>query len=149
MDLKIKSTKVEENIVDEKDTIIGKILFDPEDATIYKKFLELVDKITEYEKINKQIGTLGEMPELKAIEDFEKYKGVFDKLDQKLDNYINLKEEIKTVTDEIFGNVSEAFEKVSNSLEPYVELISWASPYFNKKREEKINQYLDNTEEVL
>lgn len=149
MTLKIKSTRIEEKIADENDNEIGKVSFDPEDVMVYKKFLGLIDTLTEYEKIDRQIGNLGNIPDLKTIEDFEKYKGVFDKLGQKLDAYIKMREDIKNVSDEIFGNVSKAFEKISSSLEPYIELITWARPYFNKKREEKVNQYLDEKEDVL
>lgn len=151
MALKLKSTKVIDKILDENDKEIGIIEFDPEDANVYKKFLELIDTITEFQKIDNKIGQLEEIPNfnLNKVEEFEKYRGVFNKLDQKLDNYIKMREEIKTVTNEIFGNVSDAFEKVSNSIDPYIALIEWANPYFKEKRQKKVNEYLDDNEDVM
>ena len=49
----------------------------------------------------------------------------------------------------MFGNVSETFSKVSNSIEPYIELVQWATPYFKKERSEKVNTYLSKKEDVL
>ncbi len=151
MALKIKSTKITEDIVDENDNIIGIVSFDPEDPIIYKKYLHLVEIIEEKQKKDKQIGTLENIPnfDLKNIEEFEKYKGIFKKLDEKLDNYLETIEEIKTVTDEVFGNVSGTFSKISNSIDPYIELIKWANSYFKEGRSSKVNQYLDKEEEVL
>ncbi len=151
MALKIKSTKVTEDIVDENNNVIGKVSFDPEDPIIYKKYLHLVDIIEEKQKIDKKLGSLENIPDfdLKNIEEFEKYKEIFKKIGQKLDNYLETMEEIKNTTDEIFGNVSETFEKITNSIDPYIELIKWANSYFKEKRTAKVEKYLDKEEEIL
>lgn len=151
MALKIKSTKIKDTILDEKDNEIGIIEFDPEDATVYKRFLELIDTITEYQKIDSKIGDLEEIPsfELKSVEEFEKYRGVFNKLGRKIDEYIKMREKIATITDEIFGNVSGVFKQVSSSIDPYLSLIEWATPYFKKGRETKIKEYLEDSTDVM
>lgn len=151
MALKLKSTKVIDKILDENNNEIGIIEFDPEDAGVYKKFLELIDTITEYQKVDSKIGQLEDIPNfnLTNIQEFEKYKGIFNKLDQKLDSYIKMRENIKNITNEIFGNVSETFEKVSKSIDPYVSLIEWATPYFKEKRKNKVNEYLEDSEDVI
>lgn len=153
MSLKINSTKITENIENEKGEIIGKVSFDPNDIGIYKKFLKLIDSIEEKQKFDEKIKELEDIPNFKlnSTEEFEKYRGVFEKLDKKLDNYLEMIAEIKEMSNEVFGNVSEAFEKVcsENSIEPYIELINWATPYFHKGRKEKLNDYLEDSEEVL
>lgn len=151
MALKVKSTKIKNVILDENDKEIGIIEFDPEDANIYKKFLELIDVITEYQNIEAKIGQLENIPDydLKTIEEFEKYKGVFNKLNQKLDNYLKMREDIENITDEIFGNVSNIFKLISGSLDPYLDLVKWATPYFKEKRENKINEYLVDESDVM
>lgn len=151
MKLTVKSTKIEENIEDEKGNVIGKISFDPQDVNVYKKFLSLIELITEKQKVDRQIGDLGDISKenLKSIEDFEKYSVVFQKLDKKLDNYLSMMDEIKKTTDEIFGDVSSTFSNITASLEPYTELITWATPYFNQGRKEKVDKYLESTDDVL
>lgn len=151
MKLQIKSTKVHEDIVDENDKKIGEVEFDPQDITIYKKYLKLVDIIEEKQKNDKEIGEIEQIPNfsLNNIEDFDKYKDTFKKIDKKLDNYLETIEEIKKITDEIFGNVSEVFSKVSSSIDPYLELIKWANPYFKQGRNDKVNKYLDDAKDVL
>ena len=151
MALKIKSTKITEDILDENNNVIGEVSFDPEDPTVYKKYLGLINVIEEKQRKDKKIGNLENIPDfdLNNIEEFEKYRGVFKKLDEKLDNYLFTIEEIKKISDEIFGDVSKVFSKTSNSIDPYIELIKWANPYFKKGRKTKINQYLDRQEEVL
>lgn len=149
MSLKIKSSRVIEDIVNENNEKIGIVSFDPEDAENYKKFLDLINIIEEYQKIDSEL-KVDEIPDfdLKSIEEFEKYRDSFNKIGVKLDNYLDMRTKIKNISDEIFGNVSEVFEKINKSLDPYLNLIEWASPYFKSKRTEKINEYLD-AEEVL
>nr|DAH18373.1 MAG TPA: hypothetical protein [Caudoviricetes sp.] len=151
MKLKLKNTKIIEDITDENDEVIGKVSFDPKDARAYKVFLNLINLIEDYQKKDKKIGDIEDLPtgEIKSIEDIEIYKDSFDKLETKIDNYLELETEIKKITDEVFGNVSETFSKVSNSIEPYIELVQWATPYFKKERSEKVNTYLSKKEDVL
>lgn len=151
MKLKLKNTKIIEDITDENDEVIGKVSFDPKDARAYKVFLNLINLIEDYQKKDKKIGDIEDFPtgEIKSIEDIEIYKDSFDKLETKIDNYLELETEIKKITDEVFGNVSETFSKVSNSIEPYIELVQWATPYFKKERSEKVNTYLSKKEDVL
>lgn len=151
MKLKLKNTKIIEDITDENDEIIGKVSFDPKDARAYKAFLSLIKLIEDYQRKDKKIGDIENLPkeEIKSIEDIEIYKDSFDKLENKIDNYLELETEIKKITDEVFGNVSETFSKVSNSIEPYIELVQWATPYFKKERSEKVNTYLSKKEDVL
>lgn len=151
MKLKLKNTKIIEDIIDENDEVIGKVSFDPKDARAYKEFLSLIKLIEDYQRKDKKIGDIENLPkeEIKSIEDIEIYKDSFDKLENKIDNYLELETEIKKITDEVFGNVSETFSKVSNSIEPYIELVQWATPYFKKERSEKVNTYLSKKEDVL
>lgn len=151
MKLKLKNTKIIEDITDENDEVIGKVSFDPRDARAYKAFLNLINLIEDYQKKDKKIGDIENLPneEIKSIEDIEIYKDSFDKLENKIDNYLELETEIKKITDEVFGNVSETFSKVSNSIEPYIELVQWATPYFKKERSDKVNTYLSKKEDVL
>lgn len=151
MKLKLKNTKIIEDITDENDEVIGKVSFDPKDARAYKVFLNLINLIEDYQKKDKKIGDIEDLStgEIKSIEDIEIYKDSFDKLETKIDNYLELETEIKKITDEVFGNVSETFSKVSNSIEPYIELVQWATPYFKKERSEKVNTYLSKKEDVL
>lgn len=151
MKLKLKNTKIIEDITDENDEVIGKVSFDPKDARAYKVFLNLINLIEDYQKKDKKIGDIEDLPtgEIKSIEDIEIYKDSFDKLETKIDNYLELETEIKKITDEVFGNVSETFSKISNSIEPYIELVQWATPYFKKERSEKVNTYLSKKEDVL
>lgn len=151
MKLKLKNTKIIEDIIAENDEVIGKVSFDPKDARAYKAFLSLIKLIEDYQRKDKKIGDIENLPkeEIKSIEDIEIYKDSFDKLENKIDNYLELETEIKKITDEVFGNVSETFSKVSNSIEPYIELVQWATPYFKKERSEKVNTYLSKKEDVL
>jgi hypothetical protein len=151
MKLKLKNTKIIEDITDENDEVIGKVSFDPKDARVYRTFLNLIKLIEDYQKKDKKIGDIENLPneEIKSIEDIEIYKDSFDKLENKIDNYLELETEIKKITDEVFGNVSETFSKVSNSIEPYIELVQWATPYFKKERLDKVNTYLSKKEDVL
>lgn len=151
MKLKLKNTKIIEDITDENDEVIGKVSFDPRDARAYKAFLNLIKLIEDYQKKDKKIGDIENLPkeEIKSIEDIEIYKDSFDKLENKIDNYLELETEIKKITDEVFGNVSETFSKISNSIEPYIELVHWATPYFKKERLNKVDTYLSKKEDVL
>lgn len=151
MKLKLKNTKIIEDITDENDEVIGKVSFDPKDARAYKAFLNLIKLIEDYQKKDKKIGDIENLPkeEIKSIEDIEIYKDSFDKLENKIDNYLELETEIKKITDEVFGNVSETFSKISNSIEPYIELVHWATPYFKKERLNKVDTYLSKKEDVL
>lgn len=151
MKLKLKNTKIIEDITNENDEVIGSVSFDPKDARAYKAFLSLIKLIEDYQRKDKKIGDIENLPkeEIKSIEDIEIYKDSFDKLENKIDNYLELETEIKKITDEVFGNVSETFSKVSNSIEPYIELVQWATPYFKKERSEKVNTYLSKKEDVL
>lgn len=151
MKLKLKNTKIIEDITDENDEVIGKVSFDPKDARAYKAFLNLIKLIEDYQKKEKKIGDIENLPkeEIKSIEDIEIYKDSFDKLENKIDNYLELETEIKKITDEVFGNVSETFSKISNSIEPYIELVHWATPYFKKERLNKVDTYLSKKEDVL
>lgn len=151
MKLKLKNTKIIEDITDENDEVIGKVSFDPKDARTYKAFLNLIKLIEDYQKKDKKIGDIENLPkeEIKSIEDIEIYKDSFDKLENKIDNYLELETEIKKITDEVFGNVSETFSKISNSIEPYIELVHWATPYFKKERLNKVDTYLSKKEDVL
>lgn len=151
MKLKLKNTKIIEDITDENDEVIGKVSFDPKDARAYKAFLNLIKLIEDYQKKDKKIGDIENLPkeEIKSIEDIEIYKDSFDKLENKIDNYLELETKIKKITDEVFGNVSETFSKISNSIEPYIELVHWATPYFKKERLNKVDTYLSKKEDVL
>lgn len=151
MKLKLKNTKVEEDITNENDEVIGKVRFDPKDAKAYKSFLGLIRLIEDYQKKDKMIGDVESLPDkkLESIEELEQFKDSFDKLENKIDNYLELEEEIKKIADEVFGNVSETFSKVSNSIEPYIDLVSWATSYFKEERSNKVNAYLSKKEDVL
>ncbi len=151
MKLKLKNTKITEEILDENDEIIGKVSFDPKDAKVYKSFLTLIKLIEDYHKKDKKIGDIENLPDkdLENIEELSVYKDSFDRLETKIDNYLGLENQIKKITDEVFGNVSETFMKVSSSIEPYIELVQWATPYFKKERANKVNTYLNNKEDVL
>lgn len=149
MKLTVKNTIVKEDITDEQGRKIGTIEFDPTDATIYKKFLNLISMIEEKAKIDKKIGGLQDIPNIKLtnVNEIEKYRGIFNKLEEKIDNYIDIEKEIRDTCDEIFGNVRDAFNKVSKSLDPYIQLIEWATPYFKNGREDKLKEYLNDEEE--
>lgn len=153
MALKIKSTKVVEDIVNEKDEVIGKVSFDPKDATSYRKFLDLVEHIEEKQRTDKEIGKIDNISnsDLNNIDNFEKNREMFNKIGKKLDNYLEMIEEIKLLSNEIFGNVSNAFEQIcgQGSIEPYLELIEWATPYFKQGRTEKVTAYLNDKEDIL
>lgn len=151
MKLKLKNTKVEEDITNKNDEVIGKVSFDPKDARAYKAFLSLIRLIEDYQKKDKKIGDVENLPDkkLESIEEFEHYKDSFDKLENKIDNYLELEVEIKKIADEVFGNVSETFSKVSNSIDPYIELVTWATPHFKEERSNKVNSYLAKKEDVL
>lgn len=151
MKLKLKNTKVEEDIINEKDEVIGKVSFDPKDVRAYKAFLSLIRLIENYYKKDKKIGEVESLPDekLESIEEFEQCKDIFDKLENKIDNYLELEIEIKKTADEVFGNVSKTFSKVSDSIEPYIELVEWATPYFKEERSNKVKSYLTKKEDVL
>ena len=149
MKLTVKNTVIREDITDERGNVIGKIEFDPTDATIYKKFLSLISIIEEKAKTERQIGNLQDIPNIKLnnIDEIQKYRGIFNNLEKKIDNYIEIEQTIKDICNEIFGNVSDTFDKVSKSLDPYIQLIEWATPYFKSGREDKLKEYLDDKEE--
>ena len=149
MKLTVKNTIVHENITDEKGNIIGQLEFDPTDVTIYKQFLNLIDTVEEKIKADKELGEIGDIPnvDFTNVEDFEKYREEFNKIGKRLDNYLKVEKDIKQMTNEVFGNVSDAFDKVSKSLDPYIQLIEWATPYFKSGREEKLSKYLDADKE--
>lgn len=151
MEFKLKSTKVEENITNEKDEVIGKITFDPKDARAYKAFLSLIRLIEDYQEKDKKIGEIDNLPDKKmeSVAEFEKYKDSFEKLENKIDNYLELELEIKRIADEVFGKVSDVFSVVSNSIDPYISLVEWATPYFKEERTNKVDSYLSKKEDVL
>ena len=153
MAVKIKSKKIKEDIADEKGNILGSISYNPEDTTTYTKLTDIMQDLLKISNEMKSLNTLQTIPEggLNDIEEFEKYRDDFNKMNESLHKCDERIENIKKSIDGIFGNgVSDIIMEGSNDVDMLVPLIEEVIPKFKNARQGKVNKYLPKEEvEVL
>ncbi|MGM9881567.1 MAG: hypothetical protein ACI31S_01845 [Bacilli bacterium] len=152
MALKIKNNFVREDIVDEKGNKLGELKFNPNDSRIMKTLSELVkdfsnrikelDKLEKVEEIKKE--------DLKSIEDFENVSKSFETIDKALDIEVEAVDKMINGLSEIFGkDTIELFTQGTNDAECLLPIIEFIEPYVKQTRQNKVNKYLDNKNDVM
>lgn len=152
MALKIKNNFVREDIVDEKGNKLGELKFNPNDSRIMKTLSELVkdfskrikelDKLEKFEEIKKE--------DLKSIEDFENVSKSFETIDKALDIEVEAVDKMINGLSEIFGkDTIELFTQGTKDAECLLPIIEFIEPYVKQTRQNKVNKYLDNKNDVM
>lgn len=152
MALKIKNNFVREDIVDEKGNKLGELKFNPSDSRIMKTLSELVkdfsnkikelDKLEKFEEIKKE--------DLKSIEDFENISKSFETIDKALDIEVEAVDKMINGLSEIFGkDTIELFTQGTKDAECLLPIIEFIEPYVKQARQNKVNKYLDNKNDVM
>ena len=152
MALKIKNNFVREDIVDEKANKRGELKFNPSDSRIMKTLSELVkdfsnkikelDKLEKFEEIKKE--------DLKSIEDFENISKSFETIDKALDIEVEAVDKMINGLSEIFGkDTIELFTQGTKDAECLLPIIEFIEPYVKQTRQNKVNKYLDNKNDVM
>lgn len=151
MAITVKDKNIKENLVDENGNILGSISYNPEDIKAFRKLSDILNFINEMSKNTKYLNQLGVLPkENISLDDFYKYEELFSGVRNELHTIGDLIEETKTSIDEIFGEgTSYILMGNGEDLELLMPLLDEVMPKFKSKREEKVNQYLDNDESVL
>lgn len=152
MALKIKNNFVREDIVDERGNKLGELKFNPNDSRIMKTLSELVkdfskrikelDKLEKFEEIKKE--------DLKSIEDFENVSKSFETIDKALDIEVEAVDKMINGLSEIFGkDTVELFTQGTKDAECLLPIIEFIEPYVKQTRQNKVNKYLDNKNDVM
>lgn len=152
MALKIKNNFVREDIVDERGNKLGELKFNPNDSRIMKTLSELVkdfskrikelDKLEKFEEIKKE--------DLKSIEDFENVSKSFETIDKALDIEVEAVDKMINGLSEIFGkDTVELFTQGTKDAECLLPIIEFIDPYVKQTRQNKVNKYLDNKNDVM
>lgn len=152
MALKIKNNFVREDIVDEKGNKLGELKFNPSDSRIMKTLSGLVkdfsnkikelDKLEKFEEIKKE--------DLKSIEDFENVSKSFETIDKALDIEVEAVDKMINGLSEIFGkDTIELFTQGTKDAECLLPIIEFIEPYVKQTRQNKVNKYLDNKNDVM
>lgn len=152
MALKIKNNFVREDIVDEKGNKLGELKFNPSDSRIMKTLSGLVkdfsnkikelDKLEKFEEIKKE--------DLKSIEDFENISKSFETIDKALDIEVEAVDKMINGLSEIFGkDTIELFTQGTKDAECLLPIIEFIEPYVKQTRQNKVNKYLDNKNDVM
>lgn len=152
MALQIKNSFIREDIVDEKGNKLGELKFNPNDSRIMKTLTELVkdfsekikelDKLEKFEEIKKE--------DLKSIEDFENASKSFETIDKALDIEVEAVDKMINGLSEIFGkDTIELFTQGTKDAECLLPIIEFIEPYVKQARQSKVNEYLDNKNDVM
>lgn len=147
MALKIDFSYVEEDIVDKKGNVIGKIKFDPDDEKIMKKMSDILKDLTDRIKMQKDIGKINNIEKIdsNSIEDFENALKDILKLNNTIDiEYYAIENAIKSFSD-IFGKETmDIITGGSVSIKNLIPLIEFITPYVEKSRKKYKSKYLKN-----
>ena len=149
MAIVIKSKKITEDIVDENGNVMGKISYNPEDTTIYTKLTDIMKDLIEISNEMKMLQEKEQIPNEKItnIEEIDKYKEYFEKMNLSLHKCDEKIENIKIAIDSIFGKgTCDVVMDGSNDIDMLSVLIENVIPNFKKAREGKVNKYLSNEE---
>lgn len=144
MAIKIKNNFVEENIEDEKGTILGVLRFNPNDTRIVSRLTKCAENAEKALKELKKIGNISDLStvNIESVEDAEKISDDISKMNQALE----IEEKIITNTlselEEIFGKETvDLFTQGTKDIESIMPILDFAMPYVKKARQNKVNKY--------
>lgn len=146
MALKIKNKFVREDILDEEGNKIGEIKFNPNDSTIMKSLANILEDLSNsIKKIDKygdvKIPVLDKMS---SLEDFERASSSMEKLSEMFNiEYEVIDNSIKSL-EKIFGDETiNCFTGGTKDIEALLPLIEFVTPYVQKNRSKKVEQYIE------
>lgn len=146
MALKIKNKFVREDILDEEGNKIGEIKFNPNDSTIMKSLANILEDLSSsIKKIDKygdvKIPVLNKMS---SLEDFERASSSMEKLSEMFNiEYEVIDNSIKPL-EKIFGEETiNCFTGGTKDIEALLPLIEFVTPYVQKNRSKKVEQYIE------
>lgn len=152
MAIVVKKKSIEEEIVDEKGNVLGRISYYPDDIKAYRILSDIVDSIQKISKDAKNLDKLGSLSEekIESLEDFEQYAETFNECRGNFHNIDDAIEGIKNNIDEIFGRgTSYLLMGNGHDIELLTPLLDEVMPKFKEQREDKVNQYLDTDSAVM
>lgn len=126
------------------ETVLGEIVFNPDDTNLYKRFIALIENLHKGDKAIKGIDLSGLDFQLETLEDFEKAQSVFDKANEAL----NVSDEVIDTTcadlNKMFGadkDICAVFMQGSRDMALLEPLFDVVIPYFRKSRQSKVSKY--------
>lgn len=151
MALIIKNNLVKEDILDENGKKLGELKFNPNDSRIMKTLSNLLQ---DFSKATKEINKLEKIEKpntnLKTIEDFENASEYFEAFDKATDIEVSVVDKMIVSLSEIFGKETiELFTQGTKDAECLIPIIEFIEPYVKKNRQNKVNKYLDNKNDVM
>lgn len=151
MALIIKNNLVKEDILDENGKKLGELKFNPNDSRIMKTLSNLLQ---DFSKATKEINKLEKIEKpntnLKTIEDFENASEYFEAFDKATDIEVSVVDKMIVSLSEIFGKETiELFTQGTKDAECLIPIIESIEPYVKKNRQNKVNKYLDNKNDVM
>jgi len=152
MALKIKDKFIKEDIVDENDNKIGELKFNPNDSRIMKLLTEAVKKCSDGLKEIDKIGNIDSLSskKLENIEDFEKERETFEKIDKAYDIELRTVESVINNLSEVFGkDTIELFTKGTMDVNLVSPVIDFVVPYVKKERDKLTKKYKKNKNKNL
>lgn len=151
MALIIKNNLVREDIVDEQGNKLGELKFNPNDSRIMKTLSNLLQ---EFSKAIKEINKLEKIEkpsiDLKTIEEFENASEYFEVFNKATDIEVNVVDKMITSLSEIFGrDTIKLFTNGTKDAESLLPIIEFIEPYVKKNRQDKVNKYIDDKNDVM
>lgn len=150
--LKVSSSIVSIDILNENEEKIGAIVFDPKDARIIKKLTDIIRKLTELANNVKTLKLPDDFDDMMrksadSIEDFEKVEDGLETLCKGYDIEYEMNSYIIENLSSIFGqNTVEIFTGGTLNVERILPLMEAVMPYVNEVREERLSSYLNKKE---
>lgn len=151
MAIVVKNKNIKEEIVDEKGNILGYISYNPEDVKSFRKLSDIIDLINNISENSKNLNKLEMIQdEDVSLENFDKYKDLFEDVRSDLHTIDDTIEVIKENIDNIFGKgTSNIFMGDGHDLDLLMPLLDDVMPKFKNQRKEQVNKYLDSQNAVL